>query len=111
MDTYTVYELPFTARQQIVSTRLFGVEYRIKLAWNVAAHIWVMDFFAFDGTPIMRGIPIVTGADLLAQFEYLGFHGQLLALTDQTRGDLPPDFENLGGTGHVYFLPDNSQPL
>ena len=33
-NTYTVYELPFTARPQWITIKLVGVDYRFKLAWN-----------------------------------------------------------------------------
>jgi hypothetical protein len=111
MATYNIYELPFDARQQIVTISLIGMQYRMRLAWNIPANCWVLDIRNADDTPFLSGVPIVTGADLLAQFGYLGIRGQMLALTDYTRGDLPPNFDNLGTTGHVYFLPDNSQPI
>jgi len=109
--TYSIFELPLTPHPQYLTVRLVGVHYRLKLAWNIPAHCWVLDWATIEGVPILNGMAIVTGSDLLAQYEYLGIRGQLLAITDQTRGDLPPTYEGLGLTGHVYFLPDDAQPL
>ena len=111
MNSYTLYELPFTARPQYVNVHLGGLRYRFKLAWNVPANCWILDILSTNGTPIACGLPIVTGSDMLAQFDYLGIGGQMLVTTDQTRGDGVPTYEGLGITGHVYFFPDNSQPL
>ena len=111
MATYTVYELPFTARPQYVSVRLVGTLYRFKLAWNVPAQCWVVDIMNPDGTLLYCGMPLVTGEDLLKQFEYLGIRGQMVVFTDQTAtGGLVPDFDDLGSNGHVYFMPDGTQP-
>ena len=45
---------------------------------------------------------VVTGADLLAQLEYLGMESAFIALTDGDF-DAPPTYENLGATGHIYY--------
>lgn len=71
--------------------------------WNVPANCWVVDIATEEGTPVLCGIPLVTGADLLEQFGYLGFGGQLIAVTDNAR-DTPPTFSNLGITGHMYYI-------
>jgi hypothetical protein len=51
----------------------------------------------------LSGVPIITGADLLAQYAYMNFGGQLRAQTD---GNLTavPTYENLGNAGHLYFV-------
>ena len=111
MASYLLYELPFTGRQQYVNITLAAVRYRFKLAWNVYASCWILDILQADGVPIARGLPIVTGADMLAQFEYLEVGGQFLVTTDQTYGEMVPSYQGLGLTGHVYFFPDNSKPI
>lgn len=61
------------------------------------------------GNPIIMGIPLVTGADLLEQFRrYIGPPGMLFVLSDtseQLSDATVPDWDHLGVTGHVYYLP------
>jgi hypothetical protein len=111
MATYTVYEVPFTNRPQVLSTRLAGNRYSMKLIWNVYTDCWIVDIYTEEGIALLCGMAIVTGADLLAQFRYLEIGGQLFATTDHTRGNMPPTFTDLGITGHVFFLPDDAQPV
>lgn len=79
------------------------MDIRMTYKWNRMSACWVVDIADVDGNPLLNGVPIITGADLLGQFEYLGFEGQLIAQTD---GDpmAVPTFENLGQQGHVYFI-------
>ena len=76
---------------------------RFTKKWNVPANCWVLDIATEDGSAVLSGIPLVTGADLLEQFGYLGFGGQLIATTDNAR-DTPPTFSNFGITGHMYYI-------
>lgn len=71
--------------------------------WNRFAACWTVDIQDADGNALLNGVPLVTGADLFSQFGYMEFGGQLIAQTD---GDptAVPTFENLGKTGHVYFI-------
>jgi hypothetical protein len=46
---------------------------------------------------------MVTGADLLEQFGYLGLNFALVAQTDNSP-DTVPTFDNLGTTGHLYAI-------
>lgn len=77
---------------------------RCALNWNRAALCWVLDIYDVNDVPILQGVPLVCGADLLEQFAYLGLEGQLLAQTDHAT-DTPPTYDNLGLAGHLYFLP------
>jgi len=98
-----IYEIPLTNDAQVFSIDLAGVEYQVNLYWCDAAEIWVIDLADnATGTPILSGIPLVAGPDLLAQFAYLGIGGTLSAYTE---GDLnsPPNYDNLGVTGKVTF--------
>lgn len=76
---------------------------KLKLVWNTPANCWVMDMLDTEGNPILRGIPLVTGLDLLEQFGYMKLGGQLLVQTDNDP-DAVPTFTNLGSEGHFFFL-------
>lgn len=105
-EQVTLYELPFTAQPQYVSFRLAGVLYRFKLGWNTWLECWIVDVLTPSGRPIVEGIPLVMGCNLLEQFEYLGLGGQLFGLSDHGPAEVVPDFYDLGVNGHVYFFPD-----
>lgn len=99
----TPFEIPTQPAPQRYSITLAGKDYRITQRWNVATNSWVIDIADAGDVPIIRGIPLVTGTDLLDQFEYLGIGGQLIAQTDHNP-DAVPSYENLGSIGHLYFV-------
>jgi hypothetical protein len=101
-----IVELPLTAQPQILSLSLRGTTYRIKLAWNVSTQCWVIDLADQSDTPLLCGVPLITGTDLLRQFRYLGIGGQIVVISNQKPPDVVPSFDDLGITGHVYFLVD-----
>lgn len=76
---------------------------RIRLTFNTPANCWVADIRDADGNPVLMGVPVVTGTDLLGQFQYLGLGGQLIAQTDHAQDDVPT-YGNLGTLGHLFFL-------
>ena len=51
----------------------------------------------------MSGIPIVTGIDLLEQYQHLGIAGQIVAQTDGDTFAVPTQ-SNLGTAGRLYFI-------
>ena len=74
----------------------------MNVKWNTFASCWVLDVADIQKNPIVSGIPLVTGADLLGQFAYLNFGGKLIVVSD---GDpfAVPTFDNLGTSGHLLF--------
>ena len=64
---------------------------------------WVLDVYDSGGNPIVTGIPLVTGENLLAQYAYLGFIGGLWVQTTSDP-DAVPTFQNLGGDGQLYYV-------
>lgn len=101
-----VYEIPLTPAPQRFSISLAGTFYRLAILWRDNAQGgWVLDIATQDGTPIIGGIPLVTGCDLLAQYKYLGLGGALVVQTDHDP-DAVPTFANLGVQGRLYFVPD-----
>jgi len=80
-----------------------AVNINYSVAWNQAASCWVIDISDSSGNPLVQGIPLVCGADLLGQYGYLGLGGELIVQTDNSP-DTPPTFTNLGASGHLYFF-------
>ncbi len=101
MTTY--YEVPLVASPQTLSIALGAATYNLRLTWNIPSQVWLLDVSDQSNAPIINGIPLVTGADLLAQYAYLGLGGGLVALSD-TDPFTPPTFTNLGNEGHLYFI-------
>lgn len=99
----TAYTIPLIPTPQTLSIILGGTQYTLRVLWNSASSCWVLDIYDVSGNPVVLGIAIVTGADLLSQFEYLGFGGSLCAQTDFDTLAVPT-FNNLGAGGNLYFV-------
>lgn len=102
------YEIPLTPAPQKFNITLAGITYRLVVSWNDApTGGWVLDILDTDGGVIIGGIPLVTGANLLAQYAYKGFAN--VSLIVQTDSDLNavPTFSNLGTQSHLYFIADD----
>jgi len=99
----TPYEIPLSAAPQSFLIALSGTTYALTVKWNGVNAAWTLDIASADGTPIVSGIPLVTGVDLLEPFQYLGIGGSLLVQSDNDPNEVPT-FESLGTTGHLYFV-------
>lgn len=97
------YEIPLTPEAQKFSITLAGITYQISVYWGTRTDCWLIDIADNNGTPILRGIPLVANVDLLAPYPYLNLGGQLIAQTDNSP-NIPPTYSNLGITGHLYFV-------
>ena len=99
-----VYEVPVTAQAQYFTINLNGVSYDVKLAWNLSMQCWVIDLtYSTTQLPAILGVPLLTGQDLLAQYAYMLFGGQLVVQTDHD-SDAMPTLDNLGTLSHLYFV-------
>ena len=100
----TPWLVPLQPTNQTLSVVLNGVAYTLRVLWNTVAGYWVMDMYDSTGiNPVLLGVPLVTGCDLLQQFDYLGIGGELWV---QTSNDpyAPPTFTNLGVTSQLFYL-------
>ena len=98
-----VYEIPLSPQPQRMTIALAGTTYRFRFHYaNVDQGGWLLDIGDSNGNPLVAGIPLVTGADLLAQFPDLGFGGKLFVLSDGDPGAVPT-YDDLGVTSHLYF--------
>lgn len=101
----TPVEIPLIAAAQKLRVTLVGVTYAMKIQWCPPSSCWVLDIADTNDVPIVTGIPMITGEDLLGQYAYLGIGGQLIVQTDSDV-DAVPTYDNLGSLGHLYFVPD-----
>lgn len=99
-----VYEVPLRPQPEAFGITLAGKDYRLTVRWREATEGgWVLDIATSAGDPILMGVPLVTGADLLAQYPHLAFGGSLIVQTDHNP-DAVPTFANLGQLSHLYFV-------
>ncbi len=105
MISTTAYKIPFTPQAMRMEISLGGLSYILKTYWNTPMECWVLDIYDDVDKPMVRGIPLVTGADLLQQFEYLGFGGMLLIWSTQGPWHTVPSFTSLGNNSNVYYVP------
>lgn len=99
----TPYLIPLQPQNQLLAITLAGVQYRLKVKWNQPNQSWVLDIMDSSGNPLVTGIAVVPGTDLLAQYGYMNFGGQLIAQTTNDP-DAVPTYEDLGTTGCLYFV-------
>jgi hypothetical protein len=99
----TAYEIPLSAEPQTFNIPIGGTTYGFNVQWNAPNASWMIDITDASGNPIVSGIPMVTGVDLLEQFGYLSFGFSLVAQTDNAP-DVVPTFATLGQTSHLYAI-------
>jgi hypothetical protein len=104
----TPQTIPLQPQAQQLAITLGTVGYNLVVRWNVPNASWMLDIQDSDGNAILTGVPLVTGADLLEQVEYLQIGGSLGAgeLQVQTTDDTfaVPTFLSLGTTGNLYWV-------
>lgn len=93
----TQYEIPLTPDAQAFQIQIAETVYLIRVHF---AGGWLLDISDSDGVPMVHGIPLVTGADLLEQYRYLGFGAAMYVVTPD---DLPPGYPDLGVSAHLVF--------
>ncbi|WP_336764158.1 phage baseplate plug protein [Asaia sp. VD9] len=97
------YEVPLVSAPQSFSTDFNGSTYSLRFTFqNVDQGGWLLDIYDTSANPIVVGIPLVTGADLLAQYAYLGLGVSLYLVTDGD-SDAVPTFADLGVASHLYL--------
>lgn len=102
----TFYEIPLTPDPQRFTVTLSGVDYRLTVQYRAAGGSgWVLDIADTSNEPIVSGIPLVTGVDLLGQYRHLGFSGRLWVQGASDPDDVPT-FEDLGIGSHVFWVTD-----
>lgn len=97
------FEIPLLPTPQSITIQLVNVTYTMIAMWNTVANAWVLNIADINQVPIVSGIPLITGANLLEQYDYLNFGGALFVQTDNDV-DAVPTFDNLGINGHLFFI-------
>jgi len=103
MPQVRVFRVPVPARPVTFTIPLGGIQYNWQTYWLVPMECWVVNIADSRGNPLINGIPLVPGLNLLGQFGYV-IDGTLFVRSDHDP-DAIPDFTHLGITGHVFFIP------
>ena len=102
-----VQEIRVQPRNQSFSVELAGQTFNLRTLWNTTSGRWFLDIDDAEGQPLVHGIPLVTGADLLAQHRHLGIPGAIYCGSD---GELEraPGYDDFGSTSHLWFQADGA---
>ena len=104
MTTY--FEIPLTADPQTFTITLSGIDYQMTVQYRDAGGTgWILDVADASDNPLVCGIPLVTGTDLLGQYAYLGFGGRLWVQGAANPDDVPT-FDDLGNGSHLFWVTD-----
>lgn len=100
------FEIPLSPEPQRFTITLSGVDYRLTVQYRKAGGIgWVLDIADANNAPLVSGIPLVTGIDLLGQYRHLGFAGRLW-VQGADDPDNVPTYGDLGIGSHVFWVTD-----
>jgi hypothetical protein len=86
-----------------------GVSRTLYFKWNTVTQCWVLDIYDATGSlPLLTGLPMITGTDILGQFGYMALAAStvmtVMSIGPFVSPDAVPDFANLGEDGHIYLL-------
>ena len=111
MALLPVYTIPLSPHAQRMHIYLNGHDCELRFTYrdsqgayaDVVPGGWIMDVYDASGAPLALGLPLVTGLDILKQFEYLGL-GVAMFVRTEGDPDAVPTFENLGLTSNLHFV-------
>lgn len=92
------YEIPLLTGSQSFFTPLNGTTYKFRLIWRDPVG-WFLDIAKADETPLINGIAVVTGVNLIKQYQHK-LKGELWVYTDGLEN---PDYTSVGTTLKLYW--------
>lgn len=96
-----VSEIPLSPDNQQFAVALAGQSFQMAVTWRAA--FWCLDIMDSAGADLIKGIPLITGADLLAQYSFLGLGFSLYVACDDPANDNPTETD-LGIKSHLYVV-------
>ena len=95
------YIVPLSPVPQSFTISLAGVSYQLTVKWSSAQESgWYLDIQqAGNAAPVLMGLPLVTGCDLLEPYGYLNFNGSLVL-----DSELPATTDSLGQVQQLVFV-------
>lgn len=96
------YEIPTGPSARTLSTVLAGQTYSLRLAYAEAPEGgWFIDIADDAGKPLIAGLMLTSGPDLLQPYPNLGIKAKLYLVPDAGAG--PLSYDNLGLSWHLIF--------
>ncbi len=100
----TIFEFPLSPNAQQMTVPIGGSELTFRFAWADSPDGgWFVDISRLDGTPLVRGLPLTAGENVLQKFDYLGIGGAIYVQTDADPL-IEPTYDNLGLNGRVLLV-------
>lgn len=96
-----ISEIPLSPDNGQFSISLAEKTYLMRVIWRDPC--WYLDLLNTDQTPVALTLPLITGADLLAQYAYLNLGFSLVVGID-IAGQEYPTKTDLGITSHLYVV-------
>ena len=96
-----ISEIPLSPENQQFSISLAGQS--LQMAVTSRSVFWCLDVMDSSVADLIKGIPLITGADLLAQYRYLGLGFSLYVDCDDPANDNPTETD-LGIKSHLYAV-------
>lgn len=98
----SVYQIPLYPGAQQFLVTLDNKTLQIRLIWREAeGGGWFIDFLDVNEIPILCGIPLRCGHNLLGQYEYLGLGKMQAMINNDDRRD--PTYEDMGNNLELYW--------
>lgn len=94
-----IFEIPLRSGSQKFITTLNGKAYQLRLIWRAPVG-WFLDIAKTDTTPLVNGIAVVTGVNLIQQYQHL-IKGELWVYTEGLEN---PDYQSVGDTLKLYWV-------
>lgn len=92
-----------TIREYTETIALEGVVYSFKFSWNTRTETWYLSIYARDGSPIIEGIAITCGVDLLRGSVVAGKPPGLLIAVPTDGSTIRPAIDGLGSRVQLYY--------
>ncbi|TXE22173.1 phage baseplate plug family protein [Serratia ureilytica] len=96
-----IQEIPLTADNQKFAITIMDTLYNLRLLWR--GNCWVLDLYNSSGAPLVQSVPLISGTDLLEQYQHLQL-GFALAVACDTPHQEYPTQDDLGKTSHLYLV-------
>ncbi|HHS9738671.1 TPA: phage baseplate plug family protein [Raoultella ornithinolytica] len=96
-----VSEIPLSPDNQQFAIALAGRSFQMAVTWRAA--FWCLDIMDSSGADLIKGVPLITGADLLAQYHYMGLGFSLYVVCDNPANENPTE-NDLGINSHLYAV-------
>lgn len=103
----TIQEIPLVAGNQTFAITLNQTEYNFRILWRASRNpCWVLDIADSANTPLLSGVPMLPGINLLGQHKHLAIGGNgILFIGVDGDVNAVPSWDNLGSTAHLYWVP------